>query len=145
MWATAVPLMSLTYRARKFAISALIALVLPAWAGGGLPLVWCVGPSGHSSVEMMGLGDCHGASASVIHDGYSGAGKAGCTDFSLWKQAQTPREPVAGTSPLPDPPTPAALIGPIQANPGCQRLLPHSQPDSIANQLAQLRTVVLLI
>lgn len=138
--------MSLTSRARKFAISALIALVLPAWAaGGGLPLVWCVGPSGHSSVEMMGLGDCHGAPASVLHDGYSDAGKAGCTDFSLWQQAQTPREPVAVTSPPPDPVTPAAFTVAIHGNLGCRLPLPCSQPDSIANQLAQLRTVILLI
>jgi hypothetical protein len=137
--------MNLTSRARKVAISALIALVLPAWAGGGLPLVWCVGPSGHSSVEMMGLGDCHRAPASDPHDGYSGAGKPGCTDFTLWKQAQTPREPVVGTSPLPAPPTPAVLTQAIQADPERQLPLRCSQPDSIANQLAQLRTVVLLI
>lgn len=137
--------MSLTSRARKFAILALIALVLPTWAGGGLPLVWCIGPSGHSSVEMIGLGDCHGAPAAVLRDGYSEAGKAGCTDFSMWQEAQTTREPVAGPSAPPNPPMPAALTVAFRANPGCQLAMSCSQSDSVADQLAQLRTVVLLI
>ncbi|HML92996.1 hypothetical protein [Methyloceanibacter sp.] len=138
--------MSLTSRFRKFAIFAFLALFLPAWAPGGLPLVWCVGSNGHNAVEMLGLGDCHRAPTPGFRDGNSGAEKAGCTDFSLWRKAQLPREPVvAAPPPPPDPATPAAFTVAIHGNPGCRLPLPRSQPDSIANQLAQLRTVVLLI
>jgi hypothetical protein len=137
--------MGLTFRARKFVIFAVIALVLPAWAAGGLPLVWCVGSNGHSAVEAVGLGDCHDAQTSAFRNGKSSAEKADCTDFSLWQRAQAPREPVAGTSPPPDLAMPVALTVAAQGSSPCQLSIFCSRPDFVADQLAQHRTVVLLI
>jgi hypothetical protein len=135
--------MSLIFQARRSVIFALLALLMPAWAANGLPLVWCVGANGHSAIETLGLGDCHGGSA--FSKGHLSVEEGDCTDFALWQQAQNPRQPIAVSPPRPDATTHTKLAATIHSDPGRQLRLSGFQSDSIASQLTQLRTVVLLI
>lgn len=137
--------MSLTFRARKFVTFALLALLLPAWAASGLPLVWCVGPNGHNAIKALTLGDCHDAPEASFRAGKLSAKNGNCTDFSLWQRAEAPRKLFSDTPPPPDPTAVGALPEAVHGNPECGLQGFCIQFDFVANQLAQLRTVVLLI
>lgn len=131
-----------TCRPRQFAVYFLLALLLPAWAAGALPLVWCVGPNGHNAIETMGLNDCHDEPTVASIDAGVVAGKD-CIDFSLWQRAEAPKKPVLVASVSNDPSkTPLGACEPIL---NYELVSAHIRQDAASDQLAQLRTVVLLI
>ena len=133
-------LMSLPSRPRKFVIFALLALLLPAWAVGGLSLVWCVGPNGHSAVETLALNDCHAAPTEASDDASLSA-KKGCIDFSFWQRAESPKKHlfVASVSAYPV----KAIFGSVDLR--REVVTAPIRWDAGSDQLAQHRTVVLLI
>ena len=134
--------MSLPSRPRKFVIFALLALLLPAWAAGGLTLVWCVGPNGHSAIETLAVNDCHDELTEASDDA-SLIAKKGCIDFSLWQRAEAPKKHLFLASVSVDPVM--AHFGSVDLCPECEAVTAPIRRDAASDQLAQLRTVVLLI
>ena len=134
--------MSLTSRARKFVILTLIALILPAWVAGSLPLVWCVGPNGHSAIENLVLKECQTWRGGVAGE-VNLAAEKGCLDFSLLQRGEVSKKPLFTAGGSKDQTEAlSALLG-LCSN--CEPSSLQVRPDAGPDQLAQLRTVVLLI
>lgn len=131
-------------RPRKIAALLLLALLLPAWAAAGLPLVWCIGPNGHNAIEGLTVG-CHDELGDSVHSGGFIADSDECTDFSLWQRIQVPSNPSTVASPSPDPIPVVASFESTDRGPQSDSVETFVPLDPIASQLAQLRTVVLLI
>ena len=123
-------------------VFALLALLLPAWAAGGLTLVWCVGPNGHSAIEILAVNDCHDE-LTEASDAAGLIAKKGCIDFSLWQSADAPKKHLFVASVSADPVK--ALFGSVDLRPECEAVTAPIHWDAGSDQLAQLRTVVLLI
>ena len=133
-------------RPSKYAVLFLLASLLPAWMAGGLPLVWCVGPNGHSAIEALAFNDCHDGSTSAFRDQEVGGEKEDCTDFGIWQRAEAPKKQLASALPSPEPGTAAAEIpATLHCIPTCERQGARHDVDFVGHQLAQLRTVILLI
>ena len=140
------------WRQKIFAIVMLL-LFMPASMAQAAPLVWCLAPSGHSAIELDN-GGCHKPSAlseaslCSVKSGSSlpkWAGKPNaCLDVALSQTAQTPTKVLSKMPPSPEGVALKALSVGVEAH--CK--LAPIQPGLLnpaAIQLAQLRTVVLLI
>jgi len=136
--------------ARKLIAFLLLLLFAPASTADALPLVWCLAPSGHNAIELFhnlpassGLRQL-AAKGSAVH-GQSVDKHGACKDFIVSQSAQSPTKLSLKAPPSPDP----VLLGPASkaAEPPAQAVASRFavQKNLAANQLAQLRTVVLLI
>lgn len=142
------------WQSRKIIAFFLLLLFAPTYGAAAMPLVWCVAP-GHNAVERCGSSGCHNQSLGSDLTGFQheakapcsrmASGQGGCTDWSLSQPTRStigllpvaPPSPDGGAFSLPPKlEEQASLVPP---------LVPFAPLDLIANQLAQLRTVVLLI
>jgi hypothetical protein len=131
-------------------------LLLFAWsrAADALPLVWCLGSNGHSAIELAMSKGCHNAAVAEFSlDSEYIADLVGppvgqhrdCSDFIIAKDVRSLIK-ISSTTPTPPAPGPSALSPEsfdehFRVGPSGSAL----RPDLVANQLAQLRTVVLRI
>lgn len=137
--------MTLMHKARKFAIFTLVALLLPALAAGALSLVWCVGLSGHSAIESAASSDYHETARHPSQARELCVEGGSCRDFDVLQLAEVPRKLAAAASPSQN--AAAAAIVPDSDFGNSEPTLRVFRvwTDIAASQLAQLRTVVLLI
>lgn len=144
----------LMWQGRKIVALMLLVLFAPASMADALPLVWCLAPSGHNAIELYS-GGCHklpavsevprcAAKSAASFRRWTGE-PGGCRDFVVSQSAQTPTKLLPKTPPSPDPVALDALSEAVEnpSKPAPSR--PGVPLDPAANQLAQLRTVVLLI
>ena len=88
---------------------------------------------------MMALNDCHDEPTVASIDAGVVAGND-CIDFSLWQRADAPKKPALVSN---DPAkTPLGSFEPIS---NYELVSAHIRQDAASDQLAQLRTVVLVI
>jgi hypothetical protein len=136
------------------AIVAISMLLLFTWsrAADALALVWCLGPDGHSSIELAMSEGCHNSSVAEfsVDVGYTTdlvgppvGQHENCKDFIVSKDVRSPIK-ISWTTPPPPSPAPYALsVDYFDASSRARPSGPALRPDLVASQLAQLRTVVL--
>jgi hypothetical protein len=133
---------------RKAIAFVLLGLFLPASTAQTFPLVWCFTPSGHNAIELCAVTrGCHYIPA-ASNEGRTAvkAGKHGeCTDIDLTQFTQSPSKLQLTGSPPSDPVVSDLRFKRIPGNSNLLRFGSLEPLDAIATQLAQLRTVVLLI
>lgn len=131
-------------------------LLLFAWsrAADALPLVWCLGSDGHSSIELAMSKGCHNTTVAEfsLDSEYTTdlvgppVGQHGdCSDFDIAKDVRSLIK-ISSTAPTPPESGPSAL-GPesFDKHFRVRTLGSAPRPDLVANQLAQLRTVFLRV
>ncbi|WP_208430899.1 hypothetical protein [Methyloceanibacter caenitepidi] len=132
------------HRARKFAIFALVALLLPASAVGA-SLVWCVGLNGHNAIESAASSHHHETSrfSSQVRELCVEGGR--CLNYDVLQLAEVPKKLASLASPSKNP-TASAIISHNYFD-GSESPLEvvRTWTGVVASQLAHLRTVVLLI
>jgi hypothetical protein len=128
-------------------------LFAPTCAVTALPLVWCVTPNGHNSVELLAGNGCHATSLGVsrvsseegVFCGQINSKCGDCVDWALSQPSRFPAELVPVVPPSLDGAALALLPGLYEYKSEEQALACAMALDSVSNQLSQLRTVVLLI
>jgi hypothetical protein len=136
--------MNLMQKARKLAIFALVTLLLPASAVGA-SLIWCVGLNGHNAIESVLSSDYHETFRSSIHAREHCVEGGSCRDFDVLQHAEVPRKLASLAASSKN--SAASAVIPEQSFGSCELPLQvvRTWTGVVAGQLAQLRTVVLLI
>jgi hypothetical protein len=134
-------------KARKFLSLVLLALFASASTANALPLVLCVGSYGHSAIKLkVGNSDCQEFIRTLGGpETTAAASQAGdCVDFSLSQVASVRSEPSPTATSIATDGSLAVLPFVISVNYPATALRIF-QPAFIADQLKQLRSVVLII
>ena len=143
------------WQIRKLVALILIALFAPAWMSNAPLLVWCLAPSGHNAIELAVVPDHHepprlsGVSGFAAKDtplpDRADSKQRKCVDFVIAQPVQSQSNPWLAAPPPPDPAASVEFSTYACALRDAPRPTPLISLHLAAAQLAQLRTVILLI
>lgn len=134
------------WRIRKLVALLLLALFVPASTANALPLVWCSTPSDHNAIELFhSFPEISGPTAKVAPSWSQPSGGHGdCIDYFVTQAVQSLAKASLVAPPSPDS-SPQDLSTGLEHHTRSALSGSLIPPVLVSNQLAQLRTVVLLI